>query len=540
MKKLILGKIGFLFSFLRYRKKQDPFKSFQDFKPKKNTKVRDKTFLVVPIRVSPTSNLFEGLIGYAMKLRGYNVYCLMDGGDLKYSDNSNINSRSFISNCLSVFEQNRFYRVFGFTPLFFDELINKKQLRDLRRKIKLLPMKDLVGFTYNGVNVGIHAKYGVMRYLKVETILSEHQELLREFLVTSIYTTIATEQAIKISKPDRALISHGCYSTWGSALETLRKSNVETSVWGRGYIGNGNLLVSHNKSYLFEYIHEDNSLWEKLILSNEQVEKVKNYYLKKRERGNSVDGLSYYKKINGDNDNELEFILKKNKEYESSIGIFPNIPWDGTMFSASESFPNMRAFIEAFIGLAKENNNIHYIIRSHPAEEERKGNESRETFKDILFSVIKDLPENITLIKPKSQVTSYQVSNIVDAALMFGSTLSLELSVAALPVIQVGLTNTSNKGIVYEPKNIEELKENIFLVTSENYSYPNAMHEKAIKYAYHWVYRKHIPETLVNLRELEFESYKINSIDDLYLNKNPTLDFICDRIEKRMPVVIDD
>ncbi|PMH28903.1 hypothetical protein BCU71_19380 [Vibrio lentus] len=539
MKKLILGKIGFLLSLLRYRKKKDPFKDFQNFNPAQTTEVSDKTFLVVPIRVSPTSNLFEGLIGYAMRLRGYKVYSLMDGGGLKFSDNSNVNSNAFISNSLSVFEQNRFYRVFGFTPLFFDEIVDKKEIKKIHTEIDSLSMKKLISFTYKGVNVGVHAKYGVMRYLKIETILSEHEELLREFLLTSIYTSIATNQAIKMCKPDRALISHGCYSTWGAALETLRVSNVETSVWGRGYIGNGNVLISHNESYLFEYIYEDNSLWENNILTNEQAEKVKNYYRQKRIRGNSVDGLSYYKEINHDNIEEFEFILRKNKEYKSSIGIFPNIPWDGTMFSASESFPNMRAFIRAFIGLAIENKNIHYIIRSHPAEEERKGNESRETFKDILFSIVKEIPDNITYIEPKSQVTSYQVSNIVDAALMFGSTLSLEFSVAALPVIQVGLTNTSNKGIVYEPKNIEELKITIDLVISNNYVYPSVMHERAIKYAYHWVYRKHIPETLVNLKELEFENYKINSVDELALNNNPTLDFICDRIETRTPVIID-
>ena len=41
---------------------------------------------------------------------------------------------------------------------------------------------------------------------------------------------------------------------------------------------------------------------------------------------------------------------------------------------------------------------------------------------------------------------------------MFGSTLSLEFAIARHPVIQVGKTNTSNKGIVFEPENNEELQ----------------------------------------------------------------------------------
>ncbi len=541
MKKIILGKIGHLLSFYRYRKKEDPFKTFCNIKLLEHPKVTsNKSLLVVPIRVSPTSNLFEGLIGYAMKLRGYKVYCLLDGGMLKRSENSNVDSNYFISNCLSVFEQKRFYKIFGFIPLYFDELIDKKEVESIANDIENLTKEEIVDFKFNGVKVGVHAQYGVMRYLKVESILNEHTELLREFLITSIYTSLATTKAAAKCNPDFAIISHGCYSTWGTSLDTLKRKGIETSVWGRGYIGNGNLLISHNESYLFDYIYEDNSLWDNEPLSFDNVEKIKNYYKNKRVRGNSVDGLSYYKKIDNDNHDEFEKLSIRNKKYKKSIGIFPNIPWDGTMFSASKSFKNMKDFVQAFIILAKENQDTHFIIRAHPAEEERKGNESRETFKDILYNISKEIPENVTYIEPKSKVTSYQVSDIVNAALMFGSTLSLEFSVAGLPVIQVGLTNTSNKGIVYEPKNLEELKIIVKIVTENDYIHPVSMHDRAIKYAYHWVYRKHIPETLVNLKSLEFQGYKIESTKDMAIGENKILDFICNRLETREPVVIND
>ena len=57
--------LGWTFNLIRYRNKKDPFKEFH--KLRKNERIPKPSkgnVLIIPIRVSPISNLFEGIIGF--------------------------------------------------------------------------------------------------------------------------------------------------------------------------------------------------------------------------------------------------------------------------------------------------------------------------------------------------------------------------------------------------------------------------------------------------------------------------------------------
>jgi len=532
--------IGKILSLVRYSGRKDPFKIFMKMEGSKdvlNHQCLNKKLLILPIRVTPTSNLFEGIVGYAQKLRGYDVYCLLDGGALNYSENINISKSRFLHTCLSVYEQSRFYKVFGFKPLFFKKIIDQTELKKVMKKLSALSCDELSNFEYKDIHIGLHARYGLMRYLMVETITTAHRDLLVEFLISALKTQIATEKAILKISPDRALLSHGCYSTWGTALEVLKKHKIESTIWGRGYVGNGNLLLSHNDSYLFEYINEPNYLWENDELTSEQKDKTVNYYSGKRIRGNKVDGLSYYKASVGDSD-DYSALKNKAKAYATNIGIYPNIPWDGTMFSGVDEFPTMKVFVTKIKEYVENNSDVHFIIRAHPAEIERKTDQSRERFVDILDSVFTTLPNNVTFIAPTGDVTSYQVSEVCNAALLFGSTLSLEFAVARHPVIQVGRTNTTNKGIIFESPTVSDLYTNLNEVKNNNLEMSDEMHMRAIKYAHHWIFRKHVPETLLELSGMGFCDYRFKSKTELMPGVNPVLDLICNNIDNRKPVLV--
>lgn len=537
---LLLKVIGKVLSYVRYYNKQNAFKLFNEMDKGKYlpNKVKNNkgNILILPIRVTPDSNLFEGLIGYSLVQRGFNVFCLLDGGSLKYSENINANKNKFFHNCLSVYEQSRFHNCFGLSPLYFRDLIKKDEIRKVQKEIATLSCKDLMEFTYKDIHIGLHAKFGLMRYLMVETIQDRHAELLKEFIITALKTQLATEQAILKTNPKFALLSHGCYSTWGTALEVLKYRGVEVSVWGRGYVGSGNLLVSNGDAYANEYVYEENSVWENEILSSKEKHKVLDYFSQKRRRGNTNEWVSYYHdcQINGTEFSRLEM---KCRNYKTNIGVYPNIPWDGTMFSGSINYPTIRRFVESIKEYIVDNTDVHFIVRIHPAEIKRKGEESVERFEDVLNSTFEFIPKNVTIIYPQSEITSYQVSEICDAALLYGSTLAIEFAIAKHPVIQVGKTNTSNKGIVFEVKDDNDLYSLLNKSKEKALSMNINMHERAIKYAYHWIFVKHIPETLIKLKDLSFKGFLFSSKAELEVGQNAVLDNICNCLSERKPVL---
>ena len=80
--------ISFIFLFVRYRNRKDPFRIFKKIS---NANIQidkiNKTLILVPFRVSPLSNLFEGLIGYYFKLKGYNVKAILCNQSVHYCEN---------------------------------------------------------------------------------------------------------------------------------------------------------------------------------------------------------------------------------------------------------------------------------------------------------------------------------------------------------------------------------------------------------------------------------------------------------------------
>ncbi len=532
--------MGYLFSKIRYSKINDPFKEFERLKKRSNGKVfRNRehkgNILMLPIRVSPTSNLFEGLLGYALSLRGYKVSSLLDGGCLDISENNSIDSNSFISTALSVFEQSRFCRIFNQQPIYFQNFKETDEIKIVTSSIKLLNFNEIASYTYKDIQVGTHAKFGLMRYLKRETINESNRGLLIKFVITAVKCLIATELAIKKLKPEHAIISHGCYSTWGTALEVLNKHNIPSVIWGRGYVSGGNMLLSHNDSYLYEYIHEPNEYWNKKALELSQIDSVLTYYNQKRIPKNKVDGVSYYKL--SPNENELNQLMSKISKFDSCIGIYPNIPWDGTMFSGTNGFPSIRFFVESLYPYIIKNPNVHFIVRCHPAEVNNLGNEADETFLDIFNQVFLTLLDNVTIIPPEGSINSYEVSKMCNAAVMFGSTLSLEFSIANHPVIQVGQTNTTNKGFVFDAPTKELLFKYLDEAVNGELKLTENQLSLAIQYAHHWVFRRHIPETLVELDGMKFKKFKFLDIEELESGNNLTLDFICDSIVKQKPFI---
>ena len=177
------------------------------------------------------------------------------------------------------------------------------------------------------------------------------------------------------------------------------------------------------------------------------------------------------------------------------------------------------------------------IIRAHPAEIADKYNATQETIKDTIDEILPNLPKNIIFIKPDDNLTSYEVADACDAVLLFASTMGLELAYFGKTVIQTGQSMISNKGFVFEAKNKDEYYDLLEKVVSKELSMSKNMKEKVEKYAYHWIFKRHIPETTYAHQGLTFQKYNLKSSMDLAPGKNKVVDWFIDRCEDGKPFV---
>lgn len=522
----------------RYRNKKDPFNQFEEIKKKnnifKNLKKNTDNVLIIPIRVQPNSNLFEGLLGASLGARGYNVFSLMCGQALNKCDNIP-ETKFFAPHCaLCMHEQQRFTRAFEIDPIFFNEKISNKKRGSLLKLSMNAPIKSIFTYVHDGVPIGKHVEGSVSRSVLSSNIdLKKHEKIIRNYFFSSLMCVEVTRKTLRDLNPKFVIVSHGIYGTWGAALETCVADGYDVLVWGRGYYS-GRILAHHDNSYIYDTITEGQSNWINDVVSDSNKKILDNYYLTKRDPKTKLDHTNYYSNV--DQDNRDIFSKLGLDKSRSRIGIYPNIPWDGKMFSATKEFPDMNIFVKYFVEWAQENPNVDLIIRAHPAEA-YNGNESVETFRDIVNEVCPVLPPNIIYINPMDSITSYEVSEICNAALMYSSTVALELSYASHPVIQVGLNHVSNKGIVFDAPTKEAMFEYLNKASLNQLKVSNEMKDIILKYANYWINRRHIPDELIQLDGLNFDGYNFTDLVQLKEGNFLELDWFIDRCTSKKPLI---
>jgi len=535
----IINIIALVLKKYRYRNKRDPFQEFNSIKKESVFNSEKGNILLLPIRVTPTSNTFEGVIGYALKLRGYKVHALMCGQLLTKCENINQKQNFSLACSLCNYEQNRFSTTFNIENSKYLEEIGKYEYNKLLDLSYSVHIEKIFSYTYKNVSIGSYVEGGVARYLLLSNIdIEKYEKLIREFFLTALLSVEATKSILERTKPKFVISSHGIYSTWGASIETCIADGYHVIVWGRGYIGKGNLVLSHNASYLFDTINESSEYWETTQISNKIKKEISIYFKNKRNPHSNVDHVNYYADIEKIDNNIFEILkLDINRK---RIGIYPNIPWDGKMFSATEEFSDLNIFVKAIIEWAKKNPDVDLIIRAHPAEAYRKGNESIERFIDIINQECTKLPNNIKYIEPTSTINSYELSEICDAALMYASTLALEFAYAKHPVIQVGLNNVSNKGLVFDAPTKKKMFDYLDKAISNQLEINDLMYQRIVQYSDYWINKRHIPEELLDLKHLTFDGYTFSDTTKLNKGNYQILDWIIDCCEENKPFIWDD
>jgi len=520
----------------RYNDKADPFHEFKKLREHEVIPTPTKgNILILPIRVAPVSNLFEGIYGYALKLRGYEAHVLLCNQALDKCDNiisaNIVKSSLHCSLCLN--EQGKFTEAFSLIPHSYQSLVTQTVLKELKSLSNSLKISELLDLEYDGFAIGLHIQSAVMRHFLLATIDEiKYERIIREYAFSCLFSYEATKALIAKINPKFVLTSHGVYSTWGPALDACKKMGITSFVWARGYVG-GNIIVSKNESYLKEAIFEPNKHWDEYNLTSCEKLNIKNYFSSKRNVNSKVDHVNYYDYIADKDQGSFVNKLPANNK-NNNFALFPNIPWDGTSFSSSKTFPSMEIFFKSTIDWFKNHQEFNLIIRAHPAELVEP---EAERVRDVIKRLYTELPSNVYFIDADSAITSYEVERISKVCLMYASTMSLELAYTGKTVIQTGQTITSNKGIVFEPKSVEEYKDMLLQAAEDKLRMTEKMQERAEKYAYHWIYRRHIPDNTYEHKGLTFTKFNLNSSMDLAPGKNKVVDWFLDRCEDGQPFI---
>lgn len=406
----------------------------------------------------------------------------------------------------------------------------------LTRIVDGLPYEEYDDFSYKSINVAEHARSTVLRSLLRGTLQDDDYTrwLYRRYLISAMLLTDLTERLFEDFKPERVVAVHGIYVEHGTICEVARKHDIPVVVYGIPY-RKGTIWLSHNDTYHRTLVTEPVSEWEHLSLTQEQERRLDAYLGSKLSGGR--DYVNYHPNPVLDKDvliKELGLNIEK-----PVISMFTNVLWDAQIVYDSNAFDDMLDWLFQTIDYFKRRSDLQLVIRVHPAE--AKG---RYITNQPIVGEIRNhypvLPENVKLIHPESNLSSYTLAEISRAALIYGTKMGLEIAIRGVPLIVAGETLSRGKGFSYDVETKEEYFDLLDRVLDLPRNSPE-MTARARKFAYHLFFRRMIdfPFFYTDPMKIKGGELCFQDLDALLPGKNNNLDAVCDGILNGSHFVVD-
>jgi len=485
------------------------------------------------------ATILEGMLGVALTLRGAKVRFLLCDGMLpaclyvhagKVKDTEVIAGykleKEVCPGCLA--RGNVVYESTGLPISYYSDFITADKRAGLRKLVDQIALRDIPGYKREEVALGEHALAGALRFFACGNLpeTSEAEAVLRRYFEAALITDTVMRKALLEYSPDVAVFHHGIYVPQGIIGEVSRANGVRVVNWQVGYRKKC-FIFSHRETYHHTLISEPTANWED-VPWNDNLEKETMSYLKSRWYG-SQDWIWFHDQPNHD----AEAITKETgiEFSKPTISLLTNVFWDAQLHYKANAFHDMLDWLLQTIEYFKTRPDLQLAIRIHPAEV-RGAIPSRQPLVGEIKKAYSVLPENIFLIPPESQVSTYVLCENSDSVIIYGTKTGLELTAMGIPVIVAGEAWIRNKGLTLDatsPETYFALLDKLPL----NRRLDAGTIRRGRKYAFHFFFRRFIPVEFIEpcSNGVPYE-IRIDGLKDLLPGKDIGLDVICDGILK--------
>ncbi len=484
----------------------------------------------------------ESLLAVALTLRNARVHVLLCDAALSACQNCvyniTISEKELAHNgpqkklCKSCQMGFRPYLELGLNVNRYSEFLSEEDVEKAHQIAYQIDRDDMDDFVHEGINIGEHARAGVLRFYLRGDVEKERysEEVFRRYFESTLRTVFAMRNFLKKNAIDTAVFHHGIYVPQGPIGDVCRASNVHVVNWHIAY-KKSTFIFSHDLTYHRKLLDEPLD-WQK-IEWNDKLETELGQYLRSRWTGKN-DWIKFTREKN-----YTKELIEQNLSIDftkPTIGLLTNVIWDAQLHYPRNVFPDMITWLKETIRYFEKRQDIQLLIRIHPAEI-LNGNPSRQKVMDIINEEIPSLPDNIFIITPENTINTYAAMQCCDSVIIYGTKTGVELTSVGIPVIVAGEAWIKNKNLTIDPKSAEDY----FAVLDKlplNKRLDAKTLEHAKKYAFHFFFRRMIPVNLFTpLKGWPLYLLNCKDLENLKPGTSVGLDTICDGILEQTPFI---
>lgn len=445
------------------------------------------------------------LIAHNLKHRGIGSVFLFDNNSFE-ACKGNPELPDHRDNCISCIKRTRELAKLTNVPI---QLVDTSDYIEPSQGVK----NDLTDFVESSV----------INQLKIATIDEsdrKHQKLLERYYKTA-YKTWEWLKSLDNEYGFDYLISSGSpYVPRGVGILYAKKNNISMTAFGdpnKG-INNRSLRFGRMDGPLSQYISD--VAWRKIKksgLNKHEDNKIKEYM------DSRMNSNKYTKKSQGNINISQKLSLKEGQTYS----MFTHLPWDAAVVGASSVFDNQYEWIVRTIESFKNKRaDCNLIVKTHPAEKILGTNESTL---DVINRRLSNIPDNITILEPDTEINPYDLVRASDVVLVYNSTVGMESVYLDTPVVVSSSAHYANKGFTYDAASRSHYQK--LLNKTELYIDENKK-ELAKIYMYNYFIERPIFIDLFCPSETGgYEISRFNSYDQLSKGGNKTINDIGKAIE---------
>ena len=490
------------------------------------------------------ATVLESVLAAALKLRGAEVEIVLCDAALpaclraEYADHPDdavlVKRRLPRTFCPTCMQRGRaMFEPMGFKIHFLSELITDADRDEARKIAGQLPADQIDGYVHDGLNIGEHARAGALRYYTRGDLEGEPngEIVLRRYLEASLLSAAAYRRLLTRDRFDVAVFHHGLYVPQGQVGEVCRQLGVRVVNWVVAYRTNS-FIFSHGETYHHTLMDEPVADWEDMAWGDRQRTEITDY-LKSRWTGGR-DWIGFHEKPDEDAEAFIRGIgLDPTKPI---VGMLSNVVWDAQLHYPANAFADLIDWTVRTIDYFAGRPDLQLLLRIHPAEV-RGTSRSRQPLAAEIARRVPSLPPNVFVIPPESPISTYAAMELCDSVLIYGTKMGVELTAVGIPVVVAGEAWIKNKGLTLDAHSPEDYFAILDRLPLRQRLEP-AVVDKALKYAYHFFFRRMIPlEFFRKVNSSLFFTPAIASVDELGSSMDPGLDVVCEAILEGRPFI---
>ncbi len=387
---------------------------------------------------------------------------------------------------------------------------------------------------YRGLDIREHVISASLRFLcrgSFDWDAPETRPVILRYLNAARRSVDVALQFFDSYAPNVIVCFHGIYVPHGIFGLVARSQGVRVINWNTSY-RKRRVLFSEDDTYHKAMCYEPEEKWN--VKLSTQEERMIREYLESRE-----DGKQDWQQFN-DNPNK-EVLSDKSLQafidrYPRRFLLLPNVIWDAQLQYEPSIYATMGEWVVDTIRLFEDIMGAGLIVRIHPAEV-RRFSPTREPLRSLIDVAFPEgIPTNVHIVEAHEDHSTYRLSELSQAAIIYGTKTGLELSARGIPVIVCGEAWIKDRNISFDPATVEEYAQ---LLRSTTLEMTPEMQDRALRFAYHFFERAalELPFLRSTKGDLVLEIDDEN-IDAITRGTDAVLERICTEIEKNSGLFI--